>query len=50
MESLRDKSKGSVMNKVDDDHKKIENIETEIREVKALLEKLIEKKNEKENN
>ena len=44
MESLRDKNKGSAMNKTDDNQKKLENIEQELKEVKKLLFELNSKK------
>jgi voltage-gated sodium channel len=37
MESLRDKSKNSVSNKIDEDHEKLVKIENELAEVKQLL-------------
>ena len=44
MESLRDKSKGLVMQKVDQDQNKLERIELELKEVKTVLKKLVDKK------
>ena len=43
MESLRDKNKNSTASKVDEDHKKLEKIESELKEVKTLLKEFIEK-------
>lgn len=44
METLRDKNKGSVANKMDKEHEKIESLEIEIKELKILVKELIDRK------